>query len=231
MPSSPAPIGRVAPFVSFVRGRAIRLTVVLLALVSGGCSDDGPPAEVPIPKPGRVILISLDTVRQDHLSLYGYPRPTSPRLEALAKQSVVFSNAMVQAPYTLPSHMTMLTGLHPRAHNVRYSADALSENIKTVTEVMKGGGYRTAGFVDCAYLSPDHGFGRGFDEYDHVRALGGQRVNGFRRYGASVHAWIDANAEEPFFLFLHSFDAHGPYVTADPEHVAALAQTDRKSVV
>ncbi|MFH0944324.1 MAG: sulfatase [Planctomycetota bacterium] len=172
----------------------------------------------------QVILISLDTLRQDHLSLYGYPRPTTPNLERLAKRSAVFTNAMAQAPYTLPSHMSMLTGLYPGAHNVRLYEDTLDESFVTLAETLRDAGFRTQAFTDGGFMNGRFGFAQGFESYEDRRAPGGQQSNGFRRYGLQVRRWVVENRDEPFFLFVHSFDNHGPYFV-EPEYQRALAST------
>lgn len=172
----------------------------------------------------RVILISLDTLRQDHMSLYGYPRPTTPNLDAFAKQSTVFTNAMSQAPYTLPSHMTMMTGMHPLSHNVRYHQDRLAENYVTIAERLKSSGFKTAGFTDGGFLEARHGFDAGFDEYDDKPQSGWVLNNGFRRRSQQLKDWVFKRQKDRFFLFFHTFDCHAPYV-ADEASRAALAGT------
>ncbi len=173
----------------------------------------------------RVILISLDTLRQDHLSVYGYPRPTSPNLERFAESAVTFTNAMAQAPYTLPSHMTMFTGLHPRAHGVVYLDDRLPDRMVTMAELLRDSGFRTAAFTDGGFVKATFGFDQGFDVYHDTRAPGGQEANGFRRFGRDVREWISIHRDEPFFLFVHTFDTHGPYYAED-RYRRALAGTE-----
>ena len=172
----------------------------------------------------QVILISLDTLRQDHLSLYGYPRPTSPNLDRLAHRSAVFTNAMAQAPYTLPSHMSMLTGLYPSAHDVRLYEDVLGESFVTLAESLREAGFRTKAFTDGGFMSSRFGFAQGFESYEDSREPGGSRSNGFRRYGPEVRRWISEHRDESFFLFIHSFNTHGPY-WAEPEYRRELAST------
>ncbi|MBK6943037.1 MAG: sulfatase [Planctomycetes bacterium] len=172
----------------------------------------------------RVILISLDTLRQDHMSLYGYPRPTTPNLDAFAAKSTVFTNAMSQAPYTLPSHMTMMTGMHPLSHNVRYHQDRLAENYVTIAERLQSTGFKTAGFTDGGFLESRHGFDAGFDVYDDKAQPGWVANNGFRRRSQQLKDWIFQRQRDRFFLFFHTFDCHAPYVT-DDDAKAALAGT------
>ena len=172
----------------------------------------------------RVILISLDTVRADHLSLYGYPRPTTPNLEKLATRAAVFTEAMCHAPYTLPSHMSILTGLYPRAHDVRFITDSLADSHVTIAEALHAAGYKTAAFTDDGFVNSTFGFNQGFDFYDDIPNPGAALTNGFRRYGNKLHEWIRRHREDPFFLFIHSFDCHGPY-QVEPRYREALGAT------
>lgn len=178
----------------------------------------------PEPPAARVILISIDTLRYDHLSVYGYPRPTTPVLEAMARESVVFENAMSQAPYTLPSHMTMFTGLRPLAHGVRFNLDRLSPNALTIAEMMQRADYRTGAFVDCAYLAPTYGFDQGFETYSYDPKATHRLLSGLRRDLPRIREWISKHAADPFFLFVHTFDCHGPYVV-EPRYRNELKPT------
>jgi len=173
----------------------------------------------------QVILISLDTLRQDHLSLYGYPRPTTPNLERLAADAAVFDHAMAQAPFTLPSHMSMLTGLYPSAHQVRMFQDVLADSFVTLAESLREAGLETAAITDGGYVNARFGFDQGFDLYDDGRVLGTQERNGFRRFGRRVRRFLIDHRDEPFFLFVHSFDTHGPYFV-EPEYREALSGTE-----
>ena len=118
------------------------------------------------PRPTRgVILISLDTVRADHLSCYGYERRTTPFLESLAERSVLFERAVAQYPSTLISHMSMFTGFYPRQHGVFPPAAVLSPEIETMPERLQAAGLRTAGHTEGGYVSGAYGFERGFEEF------------------------------------------------------------------
>lgn len=203
--------------------------VVVAALTQSACGsrEPKPPTPVePAPIARHVVLVSIDTLRADHLSLYGYPRPTSPQLEKLAKDAAVFTAAMSPAPYTLPSHMSMMTGMHPWAHGVRFGNHYLRESFVTLAETMHDGGYKTAAFTDGGLVATTYGFGQGFDSYneDRQEPSWSSLVNGFRRYSGQLHDWIRWNAEDPFFLFVHSFDTHGPYM-AEQKFKDALAPT------
>lgn len=176
----------------------------------------------PRPRPA-VLLISIDTLAAKNLSLYGYPRPTTPHLEAFARDAVVFDACATNCPWTLPSFMSLLSGLYPGAHrlDVRgvhepklYERWFLADNRWTLAEALGGAGYDTAGFVDNGWLDERFGFTQGFEDFDdsaadlpHLDPDGG-----IRHVAEQALAWLDTRAEQaPWFLFLHAFDVHGPY--------------------
>ncbi len=175
----------------------VQPAVALLALfaVLAGCgsgSDERPP---------NVILISLDTLRADHMSLYGYERETTPYLERLAQESLVFDRAHSVAPWTLISHVTMLTGLYPEQHGVVSKEVALSPRIPFLAQRLHDYGYQTIGLYKPGWIGVRYGHDRGFDVFlDHERA-------------PLAEEHLDASLAElepgsPYFLFLHLFDAH-----------------------
>jgi len=183
----------------------LNILLVLLSVVglgsTLGCSEK--------PTPRGVILISLDTLRADHLGLYGSRRPTSPFLDSLASRAVVFDNERIQVPGTLPSHMSIFTGLYPEEHDVFPPDGKLAASIRTLPEVFKDAGFRTAGFTDGGYVAGSFGFARGFDVYDdQPDHLPTDAENTF----AKAIGFLDQiGPEERFFLFLHSYSIHDPY--------------------
>ncbi len=175
------------------------------------------------PEPPRVvILISIDTLRQDHLGCYGYGRPTSPVLDAFAAESAItFDEAYAQATYTLPSHMSMLTGLYPEAHGMLMpvfddatAVPRLPESVTTLAEVLQGDGFATAAFTDGGLVDSTYGFNQGFDLYDDDR-VESVADNGFERYRDELYAWLRDNKNRDHFVFVHTFDTHGPYIAPD----------------
>lgn len=151
-----------------------------------------------------VILISLDTVRADHLSVYGYERPTSPGLEAFAEEAVVFDRFYQSGGGTLPSHTSMLTGLTPISHDVKASHEAdnvLHPERDTLAEQLRDAGYGTAAFTDRGWLRSKFGIDQGFQVFDDE---GGRLV----KILPKVESWLDQHHREPFFLFVHTYDAH-----------------------
>jgi arylsulfatase len=165
--------------------------------------------EKPAPELPNVILISLDCVRADHLSAYGYERKTSPRLDELAREAVVYENATSAPSFTHPTHMTMLTGLPPSIHGVSRWRKPDS-SVAYLPEILSRAGYRTNGIVSGPLLSQSFGFERGFDVYhafhDETRAP---------ELAAAALEMLRRGRGQPQFLFLHFFDAHWPYWPGD----------------
>jgi arylsulfatase A-like enzyme len=166
---------------------------------------------------GRFILISLDTLRADHLGAYGYSRPTSPFIDSLAARGTLFENAVVQLPGTLPSHMSIFTGLYPAEHAV-YPPDAvLSRRLLTLPEVFRGNGFRTAGHAEGGYMEGHYGFARGFEEFTSETSVEGSETrrkswDAVRRtFGRGLEFLRRLDESAPFFLFLHSYAVHAPY--------------------
>ncbi len=209
-----------------VAGSAV-LPIVLAILVSCaqiGCQSDGP-GEAPGNEATQpnLILISIDTLRPDHLGCYGYERPTSATIDSLAQRGVVFDHAFAQASWTLPSHMSMFTSMYPHTHQVEDQGASLAEGIATAAEALSESGYSTDGFVSWIFLSSRFGFDRGFDRYDEI-VPGRKIVDGRPKpFYPDVTTLVDSvlvnfvdaqptpGTESPFYLFLHIFDPHIDY--------------------
>ena len=155
--------------------------------------------------PKGIILISLDTLRADHLSCYGYHRNTSPFIDAFAKESILFEHAVVQSQWTLPSHMSIMTSLYPSSHGVTKTGESLADKHITLAELLQKGGFKTAAFVDGGYMNSSFGFNQGFDIYDDSRR------GGIKLILPKVIKWLGENKADPFFLFIHCYDIHHPY--------------------
>ncbi|MEQ8763911.1 MAG: sulfatase [Planctomycetota bacterium] len=154
------------------------------------------------PRP-NVILISLDTLRADHLSCYGYPVPTSPNLDALAAKSTLFERAHGQAPYTLPSHASLFTSLYPDQHGFLEEI-APPTDIPTLGGLLSNAGYLTAGFTDGGFMTEFFGMGQGFGCFD-------ESGDGVETVFERGMQWLEGVGEDPFFLFLHTYEIHSPY--------------------
>jgi arylsulfatase A-like enzyme len=185
----------------------IAVAIGLASLIVVGCGN-GDPRRALLPSQG-FILISLDTVSAEHLSLYGYHRETSPFLDSVASRGVVFDNAYVQLPGTLPSHMSIFTCLYPDQHNVFPPDGVLAESIPTLPELFKRAGYRTIGHTDGGFVSGRFGFSRGFDLYDDRRFILWGGVN--HTFARGLASLGELAPDERFFLFVHTYAAHDPY--------------------
>ena len=158
--------------------------------------------------PRGIILISADTLGAGHLGLYGYGPDTSPNIDRWAEEAVVFRNAFAQLPGTLPSHMSMMTGLTPGKHGVYPSQKmpvALADDIPTLAEKLQRAGYATAGFTEGGYVAGVYGFNRGFDQWDDRFATWPNVLNAADAFLGTLEP------DAPFFLFLHTYDIHDPY--------------------
>ena len=191
---------------------AIRLGPTRLALLALGSlvlwSCGSQPASHDRPA-YNVILISIDTLRSDHLGAYGYPRPTSPSVDSFAADSVLFSEAIAQAPSTLHSHASILSSLLPQQHRASWAARTrLDEEAVTLPEVMREHGYRTAAFTGGGQMAQIFGLDQGFESYVEP---GAQLFSETVEHGIK---WMEQVAGEPFFLFLHNYEVHHPYEPA-----------------
>ena len=191
----PAGLGRRA-------GARATLLAALLAGVAAGCG--GAPPETP----RGVILISVDTLRPDLLGCYGYPRESSPALDRIAAEGALFENAFTTAPWTLPAHASLLTGVYPRRHGAIGERSAIADGVDTLAVRLVGSGFRTAAFVNSFYVSPHYGFARGFQEFRYVPETNSPEGDGM--LGRAL-AWLAAEPRDRFFLFLHDYQVHSDY--------------------
>lgn len=185
-------------------------------LVLLGCGGPLPEGDATRPD---IVLVSIDSLRADHLGAYGYARDTSPFLDDLAAGGLRFANARAASPWTLPSHMTMLTGLPATRHQVVEDDLAIAPGVPLVQEALQSAGWATAGFVSTIYVSKAFGFGRGFDlfrDYDISEKANLQHAAPAPRVLGDALAWMKERKGEPAFLFLHLYDVHYPYAPAEP---------------
>jgi len=217
-------------------GLVLAISAGVLALRAGTTSAPARP---------DILFISIDTLRADHSSAYGYARPTTPRLEAIARDGVRFTTAYAPMPTTLPSHATMFTGLLPRTLGLLKNGVPFAHPVATLAETLAAAGYRTAAFVSSFVLDRMFGLERGFAIYDDRFERGACKNDdqswegfalqgGFCRRGAATRAqaekWLEDNGylraagaagggEEPppYFLWIHLFDPHDPYLPPPAE--------------
>jgi arylsulfatase A-like enzyme len=159
----------------------------------------------------NLILISLDTLRADHLGCYGYRRDTSPNMDKLAREGILFENAFAQSPWTLPSHMSLFTGLYPLRHRVRSDGDRLSPQIPMLAQLLQQQNYQTVAFTDGAYMTPDFGFHKGFLKFQVNHS-----IQDFAGQVSQTIDWLKENKDCSFFLFLHTYAIHNPYNPPSP---------------
>ena len=194
------------------------LTLGLLITVSIGCNGPERSRSDDLPKT-NVILISIDTLRPDHLGCYGYDAPTSPNVDRLCENAITFEQAIAQAPSTLHSHASILTSLLPHHHQATWGGKTrLPEEATTLAEVLHDRGYSTAAFTGGGQMDRVFGLDQGFDSYVQP---GEERFMGTVRRAIG---WLDEDPDLPFFLFLHSYEVHHPYEPS-PEHLALLGQS------
>jgi arylsulfatase A-like enzyme len=254
--------GLAAAFTRYVRKREERALrfwrrslpwlAAAVALVFAGVESGGwlrermaiaalPPAPPAAP---NVLMIVVDTLRADHLSGYGYARPTSPRLDRLAREGALFESAFSTSSWTAPSHASLLTGRHPHEHGVEWRTPRalLDGRYPTLAEALKDRGYRTAAFsANPFWFTRPMGFGRGFIRFeDFFQSLSDMALRTFfgrafeqmvlRRLGIedfparkraadinrSVLRWVERDREKPFFAFLNYMDTHDPYLPPEP---------------
>lgn len=177
----------------------------LVVATAAGCTDTKPEAQGPRP---HILLVTADSLRADHLSFNGYPRNTSPEIDAFAGSAWNFSQAVTVIPKTDPSFATLFTGRHPREHGVRSNANAIPPSLSTLAERLQDSGYRTAAFVNNPVLREEKGYTRGFDTYSLLDEKSGPAAvsHAFLLWGRELEGW-----QQPTFVWLHYIDPHGPY--------------------
>ncbi len=183
-----------------VKNRLLLSALVLLFVFS---------SRVPVESQSKtnIVLITIDTLRADHLGCYGYSKATSPNLDRFAKQSLLFKNAYAAVPITLPSHATILSGLYPEHHGIRDNAHFQLTKSPMVQELLKQNGYHTSAIVSAAPLFSAFGLNRGFDVY-HDEFPGAERA---ANVTTDLALQEMKNFTSPYFLWVHYFDPHTEY--------------------
>ena len=166
----------------------------------------------------KIILISLDTLRADHLGCYGYDRETSPNLDTLAQESILFTHTYAQSSWTLPSHVSMLFSLNSASHQVYYPDQKIDSSLPSIANFLKREGYLTYAMTSGGYVSSIFGFAKGFDWYDEPLDKSKDPLGQYEaeRLYAHTSEWLRNNKDKPFFLFLHTYQTHGPYYCPSP---------------
>lgn len=193
--------------------------------------------------PLHLIILSIDTLRADHVHSYGYGPETSPEIDRLAREGALFEQAVAETSWTLPAHVTMFSGASSRAHGVSRDDRAVGSDLPLLAESLRDAGYETAGLWSGPYLHPIFGLGRGFDRYEGFAGdtawddpgflaleLGDQRETKREAFDAVSQRAVTSPAlvdraleilaeerERPLFLFVHFFDVHGDYVPPEED--------------
>ena len=166
----------------------------------------------------NVLIYLIDKLRRDRLGAYGYSLNTSPHLDALADDGVLFTNSIAQSSWTRASVASIFTGVHPRSHGVNGRTNELSSEALTMAAILSASGYQTAGFVTNGNVSPNFGFDHGFETYVHLRERRTTEVHVLSdTLNEQAFAWLESrDTERPFFLYLHAVDPHDPYTPRSP---------------
>jgi arylsulfatase A-like enzyme len=223
-------------------------TAALAVLALAGCREAeraGPPP----PKRSHVVILSLDTTRADRLGCYGYARPTSPHLDGLAAESVLYTHAIATSSWTLPSHASLFTGKLTTSHGAQYDPEGplelaaviegprewrqyrarpLPETERTLAEMLREAGYATGAVVGGPWLKRPFGLAQGFDYYDddHITTSDGRHAESVTD---AALRWVERSSGRDLFLFLNYYDPHGPYAPPEPFVSRFLAPGARPS--
>jgi arylsulfatase A-like enzyme len=203
-----------------LRLACLALVAGTLAVVVAGWRPASPDAAV---RP-NILLVSIDSLRADHVRSYGYGRDTTPTIDRLARRGVLFEHAISSASWTVPAHMTMLTALPPEVHGVSSYLKALSPDAVTLAEVLRDAGYETAAFVSGPTVMAQYGFAQGFAKFDEsmvdpsrARSRIGITSPGLvALVDRFLQGWSDSGRRAPFFVFLHMWDVHYDYAPPAP---------------
>ena len=197
-------------------------TLIAAALLATACGRDASPGPGRFPN-APVILISVDTLRADHLPAYGYRQVETPNIDALRRDSTLFERVYSHCPMTLPSHASMFTGALPTEHGVRNNIGYRFEGAKlrSLAEELRERGYATGAAVSSYVLRSDTGIDDGFEFYeDSIAVATAGATSEHQRSGRETleHAlaWIQGHREQPFFFFLHLYEPHAPYEPPEP---------------
>jgi choline-sulfatase len=168
-----------------------------------------------------IVLISIDTIRADHVSCYGYKHRTTPNIDKIAKDCMFFRDAFSTIPLTLPAHGSMLTGLIPPTHGVHDNFEMrLPDEILTLPEILKDNGYSTYGIISSVVLVSKFGMDQGFDVYDDALIDEGEIVTFTERNGKETTEnaikWLTDNSDKKKFMFIHYYDPHTSYTPPEP---------------
>jgi arylsulfatase A-like enzyme len=186
-----------------------RMFLIVALFSSSGCAKRQADKQLV-----NVILISIDTLRADRLGCYGYERPTSPHMDRIAAEGVLFEDCSATSPWTLPSHASMLTGLYPARHGLKSfentEAASLPTQCVTLAEALRQQGFLTAAIVNSHYLNQRYGLHKGFTDFTYIKESFDRRSPS--EVGDKAAEWLNSH-KDPFFLFIHYYDVHSDYAS------------------
>ena len=174
----------------------------------------------------NVVLISIDTLRADHLGCFGYHKKTSPSIDAMARDSVLFEETYASSPWTLPSHVSLFTSLSGINHQVYGSRDRIDPSQTMLAEVLRRNNLFCSAFAGSGYVNSLYGFSKGFEYYHESEGLN-TLMNSAERMSEVVSEWLPKNADKDFFLFLHTYQVHSPYFCPPPYNTMFLQENPR----
>lgn len=207
-----------------------RLTAILLLVFAVSCENHQKGISQ---EDFNIVLITIDALRQDHLSCYGYDRNTSPNIDRIAEKGIIFQNAVAPSSWTAPSMVSLFTSVYPVNHEVLHGIggkwnpkkqEVFSAELTTLTEILRNHGYTTFGVASNLHLSRKLGFGRGFDYFECLSFLAASPVN------KVVYGWEKAiKKSNKFFLWVHYIDPHSPYIARTPwiDHYTSRTVTQK----
>jgi arylsulfatase A-like enzyme len=187
------------------------LVAVLIAfnILTAGCHSSDPPRQP------NILFIVVDTLRRDHVGVYGRDDVTTPFLDSVAGRSVVFRNAYAQSSWTSPSVATMLTSRYPSQHGIAAWGSVLSQEERTIGEILRDGGYATGGFVANILLSDKAGYSQGFDKFEMLSTAwtSGHPKGHGDDLRTSALQWLDSRTDrqKPYFIYIHYMEPHTPF--------------------
>jgi len=211
--------------------RAVLLNTATVLIITGSALGSINGSEFQVQGPSsNVILITISTLRADHVTCLGYERETTPNFDNFGKENILFSNAFATSGWMMPAHGSIFTSLYPSFHGATHINKDLRDEHKTLAEILKDNGYYCVAFCCNPRLDQEHGFAQGFDIYDDysvsiiLRSLGfdnkenpdinSQRTNALINDAAI--GWVQNNTHKPFFMFIHYYDNHWDYLPPSP---------------
>ena len=212
--------------------RPLIVVVLCVATVACGATPNSAPTP-PAPSAKNLVIITIDTLRADHVGAYGYKPARTPTLDKLAHDGVLFTHAFATAPITLTSHASLMTGRYPAGHGARHNGMRIDPKTPTLADTLAESGFATGAFIAAFPLNRRFGLIKGFQAYgDRMPpSRNGRAVN--ERPGRDVVdealAWLTSHRDQRFFLWVHLFEPHAPYGDpSDPRHLPAEARYDEE---